>query len=179
MNRNIDVYWRTHDSSFCLNGIMQQSEGRDLYQSRCVLNANYSQHVLQANAGTRLADLGLKRGESAGEKELVADGDYIRVPFRLLSAVYLRLYSLFDFTNEAVLRAATSFFDGKPVYKDHDRRVGNAIGHVENPTWDPRDGATPAGINGIYVINKKLFPTISTLIEDKSLYPKRYLYVAD
>lgn len=89
------------------------------------------------------------------------DEDFIRVPFRMLSATIVGAdsYKCTDFSNEAVLKASVSKLIGKPAYKDHDcYTIDNVIGVVETAKWTPAtsDGngnLIAAGIDGVFKIN--------------------------
>jgi hypothetical protein len=82
--------------------------------------------------------------------------DYIRVPFRLLSAhiVGAGTWKATDFSDEAVLKASMPMLLGKPAYINHDIwDVNNSIGIIESVEWSEKDGDVPAGINGVYRID--------------------------
>lgn len=92
------------------------------------------------------------------------DSDYIRVPFRLLSATIVGggSWKATDFSNEAVLRASISKLIGKPAYTDHDcDEVENVIGVVETARWSPATADVPAGIEGVYKINAVKHPDLA------------------
>lgn len=87
--------------------------------------------------------------------------DYIRVPFRLLSAhiVGAGTWKATDFSDEAVLKASMPMLVGKPAYINHDiYNVENAIGIIESVEWsekktDEMGNTIPAGIDGVYRID--------------------------
>lgn len=93
--------------------------------------------------------------------------DYLLFPFRLISACVVGsgTWKSTDFTNEKVLKASVSLLANKPAYVNHDMFVGNEIGNIGETQWSksytaPDGTPVPAGIDGPYVIDSKLFPEL-------------------
>lgn len=89
--------------------------------------------------------------------------DYIKVPFRLLSATIVGAgtWKATDFSNAQLLMASKHLLEGKGVYKDHETDVNNWVGIVEAVKWSEGyvtdDGIkVPAGIDGILAIDTKV-----------------------
>lgn len=93
--------------------------------------------------------------------------DFIKVPFRLLSATTVGAgsWKSTDFSNEKVLKASLKKLVGKPLYYDHDTDLLNWVGIVESVKWTEarmQDGQLiPAGIDGIVAIDAKTNPKIA------------------
>lgn len=98
---------------------------------------------------------------AGGNKIIPKEEDFIRVPFRLLSATIVAggSWRSTDFSDEKVLKASASKLIGKPLYVDHDTStVNNNVGVIESAKWSPAtkdsDGnAVPAGIDGMLKID--------------------------
>lgn len=90
--------------------------------------------------------------------------DFIRVPFRLLSAhiVGSETWKSTDFGDEAVLKASMVMLEGVPAYINHGTsNVMNAIGVIEGVEWQEAyvnelGEAVPAGIIANYKIDAVL-----------------------
>ena len=91
------------------------------------------------------------------------DSDFVKVPFRLLSATIVGAgsWKATDFSNEGVLRASMPDLDQKPVYKDHETDLDNWVGIVDGVAWGAADGDVPAGINGTISIDAVVAPKIA------------------
>lgn len=90
--------------------------------------------------------------------------DFIRVPFRLLSATVVAAGSWrsTDFGNEAVLKKSMRKLVGKPVYIDHDTdSVVNNVGVIEEVKWTAAKDGVPGGIDGILKIDAKANPKVA------------------
>lgn len=95
--------------------------------------------------------------------------DFIRVPFRLLSATIVGggTWKATDFSNTAVLKKSVKMLEGKPMFKDHETDIDNWIGYVEGSKWteakkDSKTNLTvPAGIDGIVVVDSKIDPKVA------------------
>lgn len=94
--------------------------------------------------------------------------DYIRVPFRLISATVVGAgsWKASDFSDVEILRAATDKLLNVPVYTDHYAYTGEAIGIVEQvafveQTNDADGNIIPAGINGVLRIDVQAHPKIA------------------
>lgn len=90
--------------------------------------------------------------------------DFIRVPFRLISATIVGggSWKATDFSNTEVLKASRQKLLKKTVYKDHDHDTDNWIGIVEAVKWSegvPQGkNRVPAGIDGVLAIDAKTSP---------------------
>ena len=102
------------------------------------------------------------------------DEDFIRVPFRLLSATIVAggSWRATRFP-EAVLRASMQKLVSKPIYVEHEDEIGNEHGVIESVEWQAgyRDEANsidvPPGIVGILKIDAKANPkTARNLLSD-------------
>lgn len=89
--------------------------------------------------------------------------DYIKVPFRLLSATIVGAgtWKATDFSNAHLLQSSRHMLEGKGVYKDHETDVNNWVGIIEAVKWSEgyitEDGVkVPAGIDGILAIDTKV-----------------------
>lgn len=105
------------------------------------------------------------------------DEDFVKVPFRLLSATIVAGYSwrATDFTNAQVLKASTKKLDGKPVFTEHDNDVLNHVGIVKFPRWSEAytssDGnKIPAGIDGDIWIDTVTSPKIARSVLSGGIY---------
>lgn len=105
-------------------------------------------------------------GSDDAESIIPKDSEFVKVPFRLLSATIVGAggWKATDFTDEKVLKKATKLLMDKPVYTDHDTyTVNNAIGKVFETSWqegytDTTGQEIPAGINGIVGVDVKVAP---------------------
>lgn len=94
---------------------------------------------------------------------LPQEGDYVRIPFRILSATNVGKgsWKSTDFSDEAVLKASMTLLEGIPAMIDHNVwSVQGAIGVIQNPRWeaaytDEKGVQIPAGIVADYVIDAK------------------------
>ena len=97
------------------------------------------------------------------------DSDFLKVPFRLLSAgiVGAGTWKATDFSNEKVLKASYKKLINKPVYTDHSTyTVNNAVGKVFEASWQEgyvsdNKEKIPAGINAILGIDVKTAPKLA------------------
>jgi len=93
--------------------------------------------------------------------------DFIKVPFRLLSATTVGggSWKATDFSNEQVLKQSMAKLNGKPVYYDHDQDLMNWVGIIEGVKWTEARTENgefiPAGIDGIISIDAKTSPKIA------------------
>lgn len=89
--------------------------------------------------------------------------DFIRVPFRLLSATVVGAgtWKATDFSNIDLLKASASKLTKKPIYYDHDTDLLNWVGIVESTTWEDAKGDVPGGINALLAIDAKTNPKIA------------------
>jgi len=94
----------------------------------------------------------------SGETSLAIDSDFIKVRFRALSQIYIEDYCL-DFTKPNVLQKATPLLKHQTVYPDHDVRIANWLGVVEETYWD--DKSQPPGIDADLKIDAKTNPKIA------------------
>ena len=102
-------------------------------------------------------------GLNVGDDVTPKDSDFVKVPFRLLSATIVGAgsWKATDFGNEAVLRASMNDLDQKPVYKDHETDIDNWVGIVDGVSWDSSKGEIPGGINGVISIDAVVAPKIA------------------
>lgn len=105
---------------------------------------------------------GIKKNDLTPELD-----DYMLFPFRLLSACIVGsgTWKSTDFSNTKILKASLNLLAGKPAYLNHNMYVGNEIGTIGQTVWSngytAADGTkVPAGIDGPYVIDSKLFPEL-------------------
>jgi hypothetical protein len=97
------------------------------------------------------------------------DEDYVKVPFRLLSATIIGAFGwkATDFSDEAVLRKSMELLNNKPVYTDHDTyTVNNVVGKVFTVGWQSAYTGTdgkkvPAGINGLVGVDFQTNPKLA------------------
>lgn len=91
------------------------------------------------------------------------DEDFIRVPFRLLSATIVGAgsWKATDFSDESMLRSSLGDLAKKPVYLDHDTDMHNWVGMVDSTVWGPREGDVPGGINGVISIDAVVAPKVA------------------
>lgn len=89
--------------------------------------------------------------------------DFIKVPFRLLSATVVGAgtWKATDFSNAQVLQDSMVDLKEKPVYYDHDTTLTNWVGIIDSVQWGDADGDIPGGINGIISIDGKTNPKIA------------------
>lgn len=89
--------------------------------------------------------------------------DFVRVPFRLLSAttVGAGTWKATDFSNTRMLRDSLEKLQNKPIYFDHDTELLNWVGIVETVNWEGKKGDVPGGINGLLAIDAKTNPKIA------------------
>ena len=89
--------------------------------------------------------------------------DFIRVPFRLLSATVVGAgsWKATDFSDERVLKASLKKVDKKPIFTEHEQEMLNWVGIVEGTSWGVKSGDVPGGINGILAIDAKTNPKIA------------------
>ena len=102
------------------------------------------------------------------------DEDFIRVPFRLLSATIVAggTWRATRFP-EAVLRTSMQKLVSKPIYVEHEDEIGNEHGVIESVEWqagyiDEKNNIdVPPGIVGILKIDAKANPkTARNLLSD-------------
>jgi len=121
-----------------------------------------------ATMGSKINFAGTLQDGSA-EENTPKDEDFVRVPFRLLSAAIVGAgtWRATDFRNEKVLKASRKLLDRQPVYKNHSTyTIDNAIGIITKPVWqdsyqDDKGNTIPAGINGVVNIDMKIAPKIA------------------
>jgi hypothetical protein len=103
--------------------------------------------------------------------------DYLYVPARMLSAsiVGSRSWKSTDFSNIEVLKASIPKLEGKPAYTNHNLYdVENTIGTIVNVYWQEAyqnelGEMIPAGINGEFKIDTKLYPKIARQVLNGSI----------
>lgn len=90
------------------------------------------------------------------------DEDYIRVPFRLLSAgiVAGETWRATDFSRGDVLRDSQELLVGVPIYIEHADEIGNEHGVIESVEWQESHVSAeglliPAGIVGMLKVDAK------------------------
>ena len=106
------------------------------------------------------------------------ESDFIRVPFRLLSAttVAAGTFRATSFPSN-ILRAAVGKFINVPIFPNHDQEVGNELGVIEsasfvnvkitteNKTKKRKAGLKiPAGVEGVLKVDAKSNPSIARSI---------------
>lgn len=102
------------------------------------------------------------------KSDLVPDpDDFMLFPFRLISATTLGAgtWKATDFTNAKVLKDSVSMLSNKPAYLNHRLVTGEEIGIIGETKWSeafiaPDGTRVPAGIDGPYVIDSKLYPEL-------------------
>lgn len=97
---------------------------------------------------------------------LPSDADYITVPFRAISQVYIPGHCL-DFSGDGVLEAAVPLLYGQTVYPNHELYdINNALGSISASVWDADDAAGKGapGINVQYKIDALMNPRIARLL---------------
>lgn len=100
--------------------------------------------------------------------------DFIKVPFRLLSAttVAAETWRATEFP-EDVLRNSVGMLAGKPIYKEHDTELDNWVGVVAETSYEEArvvNGVKiPGGINGILAIDSKTNPKLVRAILSKGV----------
>lgn len=117
-------------------------------------------------------------GNTIKESDIIPnESDYIRQPFRLISATVVGAgsWKATDFSMAGVLKASVSKLDRKTVYKDHEQDSNNWSGHIENPVWQDAfvngDGTPiPAGINGVVAIDYKVDPKLARGVASGAIY---------
>lgn len=105
------------------------------------------------------------------------EADYLYVPARMLSAsiVGSGSWKSTDFSNVEVLKASMVKLEGKPAYTNHDLYdVENAIGTIANVYWQDAyqndlGELVPAGINGDFKIDTKLYPKLARQVLNGSI----------
>jgi hypothetical protein len=100
------------------------------------------------------------KDENKGKSKIIEDGQFVIVPYRMLSAHMIWIFDLSlwenvytEFTPE-VLKEAVALFQDIPLQKDHFYSVDSNIGDVKNAYFD--DKAKVPGVNGDYRINRDL-----------------------
>jgi hypothetical protein len=96
---------------------------------------------------------------------VISDDDFVEFPFRQLSATLVGggSWKATDFSDEKVLKASMKLLEEKPVYLNHDLRVGNEIGVVGKAKWstsyvNKKGVKIPAGIDAPMRIDGVLYP---------------------
>lgn len=93
--------------------------------------------------------------------------DFIRVPFRLISAAIVGAgtWKATDFSDALLLKGSTGKLDKKTIFFDHEQDIMNWVGIVTEPTWSEArtqgDLHIPAGIDGILNIDAKTNPKLA------------------
>lgn len=108
-------------------------------------------------------------GDNANDKHRPKEEDYVKVPFRLLSATIVAggTWRATDFSNEKVLKKSCAKLEGKPLYTNHDvYDVKGSIGHVQGVSWsnsftDSSGKDIPAGINGVVCVDAVSEPKLA------------------
>lgn len=108
-------------------------------------------------------------GTSVPNDVVPKDEDFIRVPFRMLSATIVAAgtWRATNFSDENALRASMGKLQGQPLYKDHNTEsIDNSVGVVESVEWQEafttEDGQrVPAGISGVVKVDAKSYPTVA------------------
>lgn len=94
-----------------------------------------------------------------------ATENYIRVPFRAITATIVGGYSwkATDFSNVEALQAAVGFLVNKPAFQDHNLyTIDGIIGVIESAKWTEQNGTTPAGIDIIFKIDANKHPSLAS-----------------
>ena len=95
------------------------------------------------------------------------DAEFIFPVFRMLSEVIVhKQYNPIDFGKKGVLKKAMNMLVGQTINVDHETALGNAIGSVQDVTWQKayktESGVeVPAGINATLKIDGKSNPRIA------------------
>jgi len=108
---------------------------------------------------------------------ILNDKNYIRVPFRLLSATIVAggTWRATDFTKKGVLKKSASLLEGVQAFINHDLDdVNNMIGKIEavkfTKGFTAEDGTVvPDGLDGVYKINTKLNTRIAAYVQDGTI----------
>lgn len=93
--------------------------------------------------------------------------DFIRVPFRLISAAIVGAgtWKATDFSDAVILKDSLGKLNQKPIFFDHEQDIMNWVGIVTEPSWSEervQDGMRiPAGIDGILAIDAKTNPKLA------------------
>lgn len=93
--------------------------------------------------------------------------DFIRVPFRLISAAIVGAgtWKATDFSDAILLKGSLGKLDKKPIFFDHEQDIMNWVGIVTEPTWSEervQDGMKiPAGIDATLAIDAKTNPKLA------------------
>lgn len=111
-------------------------------------------------------------GLNVNEDVVPKDEDFIRVPFRMLSATIVAggTWRSTNFAKGNVLKKSRQKLVGKPVYIDHDTdTVSNVVGVIESVKYteafvDSKGTAVPGGIDGIIKIDAKSNPKIARAV---------------
>lgn len=111
-------------------------------------------------------------GLDVPEEVMPKPEDFIRVPFRLLSATVVGAgtWKATDFSNAKILKESFGKLKSKPVYTDHDTSLMNWAGIVEEVTWEDKKGDVPGGINGLLAIDAKTNPKIARGVLLKAIF---------
>lgn len=104
-------------------------------------------------------------GLNVPEDVVPKEEDFVRVPFRMISATIVAGGS-WRATNFGAkpnaLKASVKKLVGKPLYVNHDTDdVRNHVGVVESAVWTEANGDVPAGIDGIVKIDAKANPKVA------------------
>lgn len=108
---------------------------------------------------------------------ILQDANYVRVPFRLLSATIVAgaTWRATDFSKKNVLKRSVKLLEGVPAFLNHDTSdVNNMVGKIEavkfTPAFTAEDGTEiPAGLDGVYKINTKLNGRIAAYTLDGTI----------
>ncbi|MCU0439352.1 MAG: hypothetical protein MUC49_15775 [Raineya sp.] len=109
-------------------------------------------------------------GTSSSETQF--DGEFLRVPFRAITATMVGAYSFkaTDFSTPGVLQSAMKMIVGKAAFKNHDLwDVESAIGTIESAKWTAQNGDIPAGIDIMFKINAKNNPRIANSLQNNEI----------
>lgn len=94
--------------------------------------------------------------------------DFVRVPFRLLSATIVGAgtWKATDFSDVVLLKASMQKLQSKPLFFDHDQESMNWVGLIDSISWSEQsfapDGTkVPAGIDGVLAIDAKTNPKLA------------------
>lgn len=93
--------------------------------------------------------------------------DFIRVPFRLISAAIVGAgtWKATDFSDAVMLKGSMDKLNQKPIFFDHAQDIMNWVGIVTEPSWSEeriQDGMRiPAGIDGVLAIDAKTNPKLA------------------
>lgn len=142
--------------------------GKHSVRLNFVVDEDYKKHQKELIQKCRSGEFGSEWGSFSDDVDpFPTQEDIVAFPVRHLSKTIVggNSWKATDFTKGNVLKNSKSLLEGKPIFLNHELRVGNEVGVVGKLKFregykNSKDEMIPAGIEGPILIDKVLEPRL-------------------